>query len=208
MAFACKKPIAITLSLAILLIIFPVPASAGMGFSIDIISVGPLSLGIDIPWWLAGIFIFGSMLVSFFDHDSLTDNYHYSASYPELGVSQLRVSTPPGFSSTVTIHPEDHMRGEPIKIKYNKIIQGGKIKLPGSGYLVIEDDGKLVFTGTSFKGFGYIHYNHSLSIWDSNGEPVLLILPRNDQTFILRERSTRSAEVFEILFGAKPEGKP
>jgi len=100
------------------------------------------------------------------------------------------------------------MRGEPIKIKYCSIVQDGKIKLPGAGYLVIEDDGKLVFTGTSFKGFGYIHFDHSISIWDSNGDLVLLMSPRGDQALILQERSARSAEVFKILFGVRPEEKP
>lgn len=197
-----RRVVAVFLLASVTLFTLPSPAHGGVGISFDIFSVGPLSFGVDLAleeaFPLAALFIVGKALFSFFSSDSRDSGDSYSASYPSGGLS----SAPVIVTSRVTIDRDDHLHGEPIRIKYNELIHDNRINLPRGGCLEISDDGKMIFRNSSFSGYAYIHYNHTLSVWDDKGTPVLVVVPQGDQTLILQEKSPRASEVLGILFGS------
>jgi hypothetical protein len=200
-----KRVVAIFLLVSFSLFTLPGPAHGSVGISFDILSVGPLSFGVDIALEdalpLAALFFAGKILFSFFSGDSGAGSNVYSASYSSENIP----STPVMVTSRVTVNKDDHLHGDPIRMKYGDFVHGNRINLARGAYLEIADDGKLAFKNSPFSGYAYIHYDHSLSVWDDQGNPVLVVVPKGEQTVILQEKSPRASEVLSVLFGAAPK---
>src|SRR4029077_14297573 len=126
---AHKHPTSIVVLLLIVLLVSPGTCNASVGISFDILSVGPFSLGVDIPWRIAlpldGLLLVGKVVFSFFSpHEEGYATYRYEASH-QAGAPVTRM-----LWSTFSINPQDHLRGEPIRMKYYDLVREGRIALP------------------------------------------------------------------------------
>ncbi len=193
----------------VLLILVPGQASAGLGISFDLVSVGPFSLGIGIPLRgalpLLGILAAGAVVVSFF---SGSGHRSYSTSY-RGGESVTAVR------QTISVSPDDHLRGRSLRMRLSEYpwfegewFEERRIPLPGAAYLEIQENGRMTFRECGFEGYVYWLYDGSFTVWDEAGKPVLILKPNwtaegSDEPFtlLLLEQSTRSAQVLNLLFG-------
>ena len=173
----------------------PRPAEGrGLGLSFDVFSVGPLSIALDISLRggplsaLGGILFAGEAIASFFDYGGA------SASYPD-GTHQVQARF------RISISPRDNIPGDVLEIKYSDVFQDRRIDLQ-SGYLDLQEDGRMVFQESSFEGYIYLQYDKTLTVWDEEDNPILVITPNEGRTLFLCEKSERAAEVVELLFGA------
>jgi len=200
--FRLKKIIkGISILCCLMTLILPIQAQAGIGLSFDLISFGPFSIGIDIPLApalaLVGVVAAGAALISFFSRGS--GGYSYAASHPS--------GEPPTTHVRVTVNPEDHYKGDALRIrlKHHKVIDDNhRIALPKKGFLEVQyDTGKMVFRGVEFDGYMYFHYNRSLTVWDNQNNPILVLTRDDDNSklLILQEKSEKAARVLELVLG-------
>jgi hypothetical protein len=159
----------------LLVLIAPVQAHAFIDLSFDILSFGPFSIGASIPLrgaaGLLGAFVLAGAVISFFSGGS-------SASY----------SGPAGPVITnvrVTIKADDHYERGPMRIKFSDIIKDDKIPLPMGGYLEIQEDGKMVFTGVDFLGYAYLHYDRAMTVWNDRDELMVALAIRDGRLMII-----------------------
>lgn len=190
----CKKPIAVVLLGSLLM--FSAPASidaGGLGLSFDIISVGPISLGVGIPVragglvLLGGAFLVGKLVTSFFGRSSRRS---YRASHPTGEVTSFRV----------TISPDDNMPADVMEIKFADVFRERRLDLP-RGYVAIQDDGRMVFHDAGFEGYMYLQYDRTLTVWDTSDNPVVVITRHGEGTLLLCEEEGQAARVLESLMG-------
>lgn len=180
----------------------PAPANAGLGISFDLVSVGPFSVGIDIPVSgalpLLGAVAVGAVVVAFFKGIGSL----FRASYGGGGGS--------GISQRISVNPDDRVAGRPLTIRLSQYdwFEEGKIPLPSGGHLSIEADGKMVFEGSEFEGYAYLYYDDTFTVWDPDDKPVVVIKPEwraaeraEPATLLLVEESERGRRVVELLFG-------
>lgn len=193
-----KKAAGVGVLCCLLVLCMPSSGDAFIGLSFDIISFGPLSLGIDVfslggggvLGLIGGALLVGAV-VAFFSGGS---SHAYSASYSgqtEPVITHVRV----------TVDPEDHYRGEPLRIKFNDVIQDSRLRLPEGGWLEVMDDGKMVFKNTAFDGYALLHYDRTLSVWDAQGVVHAVLTVNQDRLLVLQEKTERAAQVVAILLG-------
>ncbi len=202
--FRIKKIIkGISILCCLMTLILPIQAQAGIGLSFDLISFGPFSIGIGIPLApalaLVGVVAAGAALISFFSRGS--GGYSYAASHPS--------GEPPTTHVKVTVKPGEPFKGEPLKMileDCNIVDDKNRIALPKKGFLEVQyDTGKMVFRDVDFKGYMYFDNTNSLTVWDNQDRPVL-VLTKNDavdkqKLLILQEKSDKGAIALELLLG-------
>ncbi len=112
----------------------------------------------------------------------------------EISASSLRVE----------VKPDAVIPGRVFRIKFHSLLQNDRITLPIGGHLLLKNDGRLVFVDTAFRGWARLQYDRTLTVWSEDNEPILVVrpdTPRNN-TLLLLERSPRSNQAFETLFGS------
>ncbi len=194
---------ALTIVCCLMVVIIPVQSHALFGLSFDLFSFGPFSIGIDLPLkgvlGLVGGVMLAGAVISYFSGGS---GYAYSASYPN--------APPPTRHVKVTIEPDEHFKGQPLRVHLNhhKLLNHeNQIPLPKKGYLQVDfETGKMVFHGVDFNGYVYFHYNRSLTVWDDQNNPMLVLttIQENEdreRLLILQEKSEKAEKVVNILFG-------
>lgn len=215
-----KFRVLVAVMCCILILSLPLQSSA-LDFSFDILSVGPFSLEKTIKGSTASE-IFGGlalagMVISFFSkpdrgNKSRESSRRYYTSYSnDYNYHTSECYTPPKPKPlpkriTVEIDPNDHMEKRPFRMKYHDILDANdQIALTHGGYLQLQDDGKMVFNETNFEGYMYLHYNKTLSVWDNEDNPIL-VLSIDDENYlwVIQHDSETAAQVFEILLGCAP----
>ena len=182
----------------------PVQAHAFISLSFDIISFGPFSLGIDIPiagaLGLLGMGLIAGAVISFFSGSS-GSGCSYAASYPN--------APPPTRHVRVSMTPGDHYQGDALRAKLIQkkvgINEYSRIYLSDNkGYLEIEEKtGKMIFREAGFEGYMYLHNTPSLSVWDSQDNPVLVFTVNEDKLLIIQEKSEKATKVLQLIVGGK-----
>lgn len=188
-----------------IIVILPAQSYALIGLSFDLFSFGPFSVGIDLPLkgvlGLVGGFLLAGAVISYFSGGSGSS---YSASY--------RNAPPPTRHVKVKIEPDEHFKGQPLRVhlNYHKLLhQRNRIPLPEKGYLQVDfETGKMVFHGVDFEGYMYFHYNRSLTVWDDQDNPMLVLTTfqeeeNRERLLILQEKSQKAEKVVAVLFGGK-----
>jgi len=194
--------IGISVMCCLMVLMIPAQTQAFLDLSFDILSFGPFSIGIGIP--LKGVLpLLGAALVvgaaiSFFSRGSSSG--YYAASYSGS-------APPPTRHVKVTISPKDHYKGVPLKIRLNhyKVLdEENRILLHGKGYLKVQyDSGRMIFKGADFEGYMLFHYNRSLTVWDTEDNPVLVLTLNEKKLLIIQEKSASGARVVQLLLGGK-----
>ncbi len=192
--------IGVSVMCCLMVLMIPVQAQAFIDLSFDILSFGPFSIGIGIP--LKGVLpLLGAALVvgvaiSFFSRGSSSGYYAalYSGSAP-----------PTTRHVKVTISPEDHYKGTPLRIRlnhYQVFDENNRIPLHGKGYLKVQyDTGRMVFKGADFEGYMLFHYDRSLTVWDAEDNPVLVLTLNEKKFLIIQEKSASGSGAIKLLLG-------
>ncbi|QTA79296.1 Uncharacterized protein dnl_15540 [Desulfonema limicola] len=189
----------------VLVLSAPVQAYAFLDLSFDILSFGPLSLGFGIPLrggvlGLLGAGLLVGAAISFFSGGS-GSGYSYAASYPN--------APPPPKHVRVSMTPGDHYKGDALRsrllMKEVGLDEYGRVSLPGGrGYLEVEQEtGKMIFREAGFEGYMYYHNTPSLSVWDSQDNPVLVFTVNDDRLLIIQEKSEKASNVLQLVLGGK-----
>ncbi len=188
-----RRKTAVSIVCILLCLLIPVQAQALIDIGFDILSVGPFSIGFGIPLrgGVLGLLGLGALVggvICFLSGDG------FSASYS--GPRQPIIT-----KVRVTIDPDEHYPGEPLRIKFHDIIIDDKIPLPMGGYLEVRDDGNMVFRGTDFEGYARLHYNRSLTVWD-NEDTLLMVLTIDDgRLIVVQKKLMGSDRLLKLLFG-------
>ncbi|MDM8556384.1 hypothetical protein QUF75_16800 [Desulfococcaceae bacterium HSG7] len=184
-----------------MVLMIPAQSQAFLGLSFDILSFGPFSLGIDIPLkralpLLGAISLVGAV-ISYFSRSG--GGSSYAASYPNAAPLTRHVK--------LTINPEDHYKKMPLRIRLNhyKVLDdNNRIPLNGNGYLEVQyETGKMIFRDADFEGYMLFHYDRSLSVWDTQDNPVLVLTLDEKKLMIIQEKSASGSEVLQLLLGGK-----
>ena len=186
----------------LLVLMIPAQSQAFLGLSFDILSFGPFSLGIDIPlkrlFPIVGVALMAGAVISYFSRSS-GGGSSYAASYPNAEPLTRHVK--------VTINPEDHYKEMPLRIRLNhyKVLDdNNRIPLNGNGYLEVQyETGKMLFRDTDFEGYMLFHYDRSVSVWDTQDNPVLVLTLDEKKLMIIQEKSASGSEVLQLLLGGK-----
>ncbi|OQX14739.1 MAG: hypothetical protein BWK80_41565 [Desulfobacteraceae bacterium IS3] len=199
--FRCAKfKVVVSVICCLTVLMIPFQAQAFLDLSFDILSFGPFSIGIGIPLRgllpLLGAGLLVGAAISFFSGIG-SSRGSYAASYPN--------SEPLTRHVKVTISSDEHYKGEPLRIRLNHhrvLDEKDRIPLHSGGWLEIQyDTGRMVFRGTDFEGYVLFHYNRSLSVWDRQDNPVLVLTLNEDKLLILQEKSAKGTEVSNLLLG-------
>ena len=207
MRFSRKSRILTSLLCCTLVLALPLESHAFLDLSFDLFSFGPFSIGIGLPLrglgGLLGLGLLAGAAISFFSGRSGgSGGYAYSASYPNAPPATRHVK--------VSIKPDEHFKGQPLRIHLNhhKMLNDrNRIPLPVSGYLEVDfETGKMIFKGADFEGYMYFHYDRSLTVWDDQNKPVLVLTTIQEEEdkkrlLILQEKSEKAEKVLAILFG-------
>ncbi len=186
----------------LMVLMIPAQSQAFLGLSFDILSFGPFSLGIDIPLKgavaLIGVGLLAGAVTSYFSRSG-GGSFSYAASYPNAAPLTRHVK--------VTINPEDHYKEMPLRIRLNhyKVLDdNNRIPLNGNGFLEVQyETGKMVFRDTDFEGYMFFHYDRSLTVWDTQDNPLLVLKLNDKKLMIIQEKSASGSEALQLLLGGK-----
>jgi hypothetical protein len=177
----------------VLCLMIPVQAQALIDIGFDILSVGPLSVGIGLPLRGGALGLLGAAAligaaICIFSDDG------YSAYYP--GPRQPVIT-----KVRVTIEPDEYYPGDPLRIKFHDIIRDDRIWLPMGEYLEVQDDGNMLFRETDFNGYARLHYNRSLTIWDQDDTLLMVLTVNEGRLIVVQKKLTESDRLLKLLFG-------
>ena len=199
----------------LIILAMPVQSHAFLDLSFDILSFGPLSLGLSIPLRGAlGLIGAGLLVGSAICYFYASSEKNYTASYtepsPPTKIENSYTNAPSIVKHVrVTVKPGDHYRGYALEAVLIKKKVGldelDRIPLPGGeGYLYADyESGKMLFCETDFKGYMYFHNEGKLTVWDAQDKPVLVFTMNEGQLLIVQEKSDRAEEVLNLLLGKK-----
>ena len=187
-----RRKTALSIVSILLCLMVPVQAQALIDIGFDILSAGPFSVGVGIPLRGAlGLFGAAALIgaaICFFSDDG------YSAYYPG--------PRPPVITKVrVTIEPDEHYPGDPLRIKFRDIIRDDRIWLPAGGYLEVQDNGNMVFRNTDFNGYARLHYNRSLTIWDQEDTLMMVLTISEGRLIVVQKKLMESERLLKVLFG-------
>lgn len=205
MRWVRQKSLVISVLCCLLVLSWPVDSYAVLGLSFDIISLGPLSLGFDIPLdggaaaggtaaggalaLLGGILLVGAM-VAFFSGSGSASYAGYAGPAPPV-ITKVRL----------TVKPDEHYRGEPLRMKFHDVIKDSKLPLANGAYLEVMDDGRMVFRNAAFEGFALLHFDRTISVWGVDDNIVAVLTVNEDRLLVVQEKSDRAGRVVKALLG-------
>lgn len=167
-------------------------ARPNVGLSIEVFSWGPVSLSVGTPLRGAGALIGGLALVgsavAYLVRGRGTSSYHAEFSG---ATSSDRFS--------ISIRPDDRVSANVMRIRYHDVILNNRVSLVGGGYLSLEDDGRLVFRDSAFAGYLSKQHDGTIAVCTNDHRLVLALVPRNETSILLLEKSDQSALVLRLL---------
>lgn len=158
------------------------------------LKIGPKIVGSVIPgrWrWRLLLWVGEKVLDYFLDSDKGTSGYTTSYSTP---------AKPP---QVIKVDIEAPIPYDVLKYRLDSLLNSKVIKLKNGGSLNVEQDGKMVFSGMPVKGYIYLHYDRTLSIWNSDGKIRMLVFLKDDKIHFARKADDACADIFQWIFGVK-----
>ncbi len=115
--------------------------------------------------------------------------YSYDSNSPRNWERTYTPSEPLVIS--ISLEPGDIVDGEVLRLRavaQNILVNDG-IPLPKGGRLIIEEDGKMTFADTRFRGYACLQNDRDLTVWTSNDRLVLTRSPCNESNLNIRHDS-------------------
>lgn len=83
----------------------------------------------------------------------------------------------------VSFKPTERIKGDVLRILAieHDLLKNDGIILPRGGRLMIEEDGKMRFADTKFRGHAYMQNNRDLTVWTPDNELMLTRTPRENK---------------------------
>jgi hypothetical protein len=169
--------------------------------SYKVVSVGKFSLNIGpkivdslIPtrWrWRLLLWAGEKVLDYFLDSDNGSSGYATSYSPPAKPPQVIKVDIKAPIPYDV------------LKYRLNSLLNSKVIKLENGGSLNVEQDGKMVFSGMPVKGYIYLHYDRTMSIWNSDGMIRMLVFFKEGKIHFARKPDDVCTDIFQWIFGVK-----
>lgn len=216
MAWVRKRGIMVHWLCCCIALLWPLnAAAANQNLSFDILSFGPLSLEVDLLSFrrkagflgLLGSSLSGSVFRTFFPENPPTlptvQGSQIARKAPLIPQRALQgtTSSPPSPLFRFIIHPEKYYPRLALCAKFNDVIHSWRLELPGSAFMELREDGRMVFRNSPFRGHAFLHYNRCISIWDPDGNIVCVVTGDRGNLLVIQENSSRAALAVKVLFG-------